>query len=72
MAKWNCYSSKGNLNLSYRNFATGQEYQCGKMRLDTPRDMILDWVVNQDPNPCDTIKFENGIVFLVYPIVANA
>lgn len=66
MAEWTVFPSKsGNLNLSYKNSITGQKHQCGEVRLDTPREMIVKWVVEQELNPGDLVKFD-GLTLAVY------
>lgn len=74
MAKWTIYENRnGNLTLNYKNMITGQVHPCGELRTDTPKGMIVDWVVKQgDPNPGDLIQFDDGTVYQISFYQASA
>jgi hypothetical protein len=49
MAKWLLYqNSSGFYTLKYRNPVTNTDFTCGELRLDTPRKMILQWILEQN------------------------
>ena len=64
MAKWIIYENRDqHLTLLYRNLVNGEVFECGQLRADTPRKLIVDWVVHQDTaRPGDIIKFQDGSV----------
>jgi len=68
MAKWQVYGNRnGNLTFSYLNTATKQVHVCGELRADTPKGMVVDWVMQQgDPNPGDVICFDDGTALFIH------
>lgn len=48
-------------------------FGCGEVRTDTPRTMILDWVVTKgEAAPGDVILFPGGEVFVMMAKAAAA
>lgn len=67
MAKWVVYmNSRACFTMLYRNLVNGAVYACGDLRLDTPMNMIVDWVMHQQAaQPGDLIKLPNGTTLQV-------
>lgn len=73
MSKWVVYENgKKNLQLIHKNSINGLVHNCGELRLDTPKAMIVDWVLKQDPQPGDLIKLWDGTVIQVSLTEARA
>lgn len=74
MAKWVVQENRrGNLSLTYKNLLSGQVFECGELRRDTPADMILKWIVKEGgPNPGDLIRFPDGTILQVHGGQASA
>jgi hypothetical protein len=72
MALWTVHKNRRNAyTVQYKNNKTGQVHYCGEVRLDTPKEMIVKWVVGQEAtNPGDTIRFDDGTVFAISNTIA--
>jgi len=69
VARWNVFENRnGTVSVVYRDRLTGYVHACGELRRDTPRGMIVDWVVKiGESNPGDIIHFDDGTVFFHQP-----
>lgn len=74
MAKWICYrQTDGHLMMVYVNCMTGAWEKLGRMRRDTPEDLVIDWVVKQaKPAPGDVIKLPSGRTLSILTVLGSA
>ncbi len=69
MAIWHLYrQSDGHLGLTYENRITGALFKCGTLREDTPRALVVAWVVERgEAQTFDSIRLDTGGVLHVLP-----
>jgi hypothetical protein len=74
MAIWHLYrQSDGHLGLTYENRVTGALFKCGVLRDDTPRAMVVAWVVGRgEAQTFDWIRLDTGAVLQLLPAVTGA
>jgi hypothetical protein len=66
VGKWVLYHSHSVLTLMHQNLIDGTTHNCGPLRADTPKLMILKWIVDQgQAQPGDVISFPGGEVLAV-------
>lgn len=65
-ATWKIELIETGLSLTYRNQWTGEEFNCGMARADTPPRLILEWILlNGDSRPGDSIRMPDGTLHWV-------
>lgn len=59
MGKWRLFKNERDfLSLVHLNLLTGRVSDCGELRLDTPEQMVIDWIMHTDAvRPGDVIQF---------------
>jgi hypothetical protein len=69
VAIWHLYrQSDGHLGLTYENLTTGALFKCGTLREDTPRAMVVAWVIGRgEAQTFDSIRLDTGYVLQVLP-----
>ena len=67
MASWLIKTNKtGSLDLTYKNAQTGQVFECGQIRKDTPKEMVISWITDKgNPNAGDLIRFHDGLTLCI-------
>lgn len=67
MARWVLYENNRNhLTLLYENATNGRVFNCGELRRDTPEQMIVQWVLEQEAaQPGDLISLRGRTVQLL-------
>lgn len=67
MNRWSVVpNKKGSMTLRHKNGRTGEVQVCGDERLDTPKTMMIDWMMNTDAwRVGDIMVFADGDVVLV-------
>lgn len=76
MAAWIIYEDRTtHFTMLYRNKTTNDVHNCGPLRRDTSKRIIMSWISKQDAfQPGDIIKFHDGEVLSVHfgPVAARA
>lgn len=69
MSKWLWYLNRHNcFTFLHRNLLEGTIFNCGDLRHDTPDEMVVEWIVNQEACQVgDVIRMPNGDVLSILP-----
>jgi hypothetical protein len=63
MCRWDIIRRPSGIDLIFTNPATGDKFDCGVQRPDTPIQLLLDWV-EVEADPGDAAFVDGELVFL--------
>lgn len=69
MALWSIEKSSKKIAVIYVNLQTGERFNCGDNRPDTPIEMITDWCATQ-ADPGDAILLNGKAIASKLPVAS--
>lgn len=60
MNRWVLFNTRGVVSLVHQDLESREQFHCGDVRLDTPPELVLEWIAEHEMQPWDVVQFPDG------------